>query len=53
MKNCKTMRYYIAAVGKRYYYGNATGDILTARILLDRARHAMPWETWDIVTYAA
>ena len=53
MKNCKTMRYYIAAVGKRYYYGQATGDILTAQILLDRARHAMPGELWNIVAYAA
>lgn len=53
MKNCKTMRYYIAAVGKKYYFGNATGDILTAQILLDRARRVMPGETWDIVAFAA
>lgn len=53
MKNCKALRYYVAAVGKKYYYGAATGDILMAHVTLDRARRAMPGEVWDIVAYAA
>lgn len=52
MKNCKTM-YYIAPVGKRVYFGRAVGDVLSAQILLDRARRAMPGEVWDIVAVGA
>jgi hypothetical protein len=52
MKNCKNVRYYVAAMGKKYYFGQATGDMLTARITLDRARRTMPDETWGIVAYA-
>lgn len=53
MKLCKNMVYYVAATGKRYYFGRASRDILEARITLDRARRAMPGEVWDIVAIAA
>ena len=53
MKLCKTMRYYVVAVGKRYSFGSATGDMLTAQITLADARRAYPGEEWGIVAYAA
>ena len=53
MKSYKTMRYYVMAAGKKYYFGRVTGDMLTARIDLDRARKNYPGEVWDIVAVPA
>ena len=52
MKNWRPMRYYVAAVGKRYYYGRATGDILKAQMALAEARRMYPGEEWGIAAYA-
>lgn len=53
MKICKIMRYYVVADGKKYTFGKATGDMLSARITLDRARRVYPMETWNIVALSA
>ena len=49
MKICKTMVYYVAAIGKRYYFGKAAPDMLTAQITLADARRSIPDESWGIV----
>ena len=53
MKISKTMAYYVAAMGKRFYYGSATRDMLKAQITLAEARRVYPGEEWGIVAYAA
>lgn len=44
--------YYYVAFGKSYF-GKATTDILTAEILLSKAKLTMPGLDWQIVTYPA
>lgn len=53
MKIYKTMRYYVVAEGKKYTFGKATGDMLAARLTLDRARRIYPAEKWNIVSMFA
>lgn len=53
MKICKTIRYYVVADGKKYTFGKATGDMLAARLTLDRARRIYPAEKWNIVSMFA
>lgn len=47
------MAYYItgnAGTGK-YYFGKVTHDYLSALILLDEAKRAIPGENWAIKAY--
>ena len=53
MKICKNLRYYVVAEGKKYSFGKATGDMLAARITLDRARRVYPAESWNIIALSA
>lgn len=51
MKLCKDLLYYVVATGKRYSFGRATADMLTAQINLSQARRMYPGEEWAIVAY--
>lgn len=53
MKICKNLRYYVVAEGKKYSFGKVTGDMLAARITLDRARRVYPAESWNIIALSA